>query len=163
MVVGIGLITFRLHECHSLKEKRRIVKAVIARSSFADLSANAVQAKGGSQDVEVRWNRMTDAGQRAVNMGGSTGAAYFRPPLSRDAPNAEARDIRVVANLIVIPRYSYPGAAVVTVLSEIVLMAPFLWGLRDIGAPESLIEAARAHRSGQGAAQAIARRLEFLR
>ncbi len=31
MVVGVGLITFRLHECHSLKEKRRIVKTVIAR------------------------------------------------------------------------------------------------------------------------------------
>ena len=31
MVVGVGLITFRLHECHSLKEKRRIVKTVIAQ------------------------------------------------------------------------------------------------------------------------------------
>ena len=28
MVVGVGLITFRLHDCHSLKEKRRIVKTV---------------------------------------------------------------------------------------------------------------------------------------
>jgi uncharacterized protein YlxP (DUF503 family) len=31
VVVGVGLITFRLHDCHSLKEKRRIVKTVIAR------------------------------------------------------------------------------------------------------------------------------------
>ncbi len=31
MVVGIGMITFRLHDCHSLKEKRRIVKAVISQ------------------------------------------------------------------------------------------------------------------------------------
>ena len=27
MVVGVGAITFRLHDCHSLKEKRRVVKA----------------------------------------------------------------------------------------------------------------------------------------
>ena len=31
MVVGVGLITFRLHECHSLKEKRRIVKQIVDR------------------------------------------------------------------------------------------------------------------------------------
>ncbi len=31
MAVGIGLITFRLHECHSLKEKRSIVKAIVAQ------------------------------------------------------------------------------------------------------------------------------------
>jgi hypothetical protein len=74
--------------------------AVIARSTFREHSGNAVQVKGGSADIEIRWNRMTDAGERAVNMGGSTGFEYFRPPLSRDAPNAEARDIRVVANLI---------------------------------------------------------------
>jgi hypothetical protein len=43
---------------------------------------------------------MVDAGRRAVNMGGSTGFTYFRPPLSTTEPNAEARDIRVVANVI---------------------------------------------------------------
>lgn len=46
MVVGIGLITFRLHDCHSLKEKRRVVKAIIARlrnhfnASVAEVDAN---------------------------------------------------------------------------------------------------------------------------
>ncbi|WP_187272290.1 DUF2917 domain-containing protein [Zeimonas arvi] len=35
--------------------------------------------------------------------------------------------------------------------------------LRDIGAPDRVIEAARAYRSAQGAAGEIARRLEFLR
>jgi len=34
-------------------------------------------------------------------MGGSTGFEYFRPPLSTSAANSEARDIRVVANVIV--------------------------------------------------------------
>ena len=37
---------------------------------------------------------------KGVNLGGSTGFAYFRPPLSTVEPNAEARNIRVVANLI---------------------------------------------------------------
>jgi uncharacterized protein YlxP (DUF503 family) len=46
MAVGIGLITFRLHECHSLKEKRRIVKAIVAQlrnhfnASVAEVDAN---------------------------------------------------------------------------------------------------------------------------
>lgn len=44
---------------------------------------------------------MTEAGERAVNMGGSTGFEFFRPPLSMQQPNSEARDIRVVANVIV--------------------------------------------------------------
>ena len=55
---------------------------LIARNFMHDLSANAVQNKGGTQDVEIRWNKMVHAGARAVNMGGSTGFQYFRPPLS---------------------------------------------------------------------------------
>jgi hypothetical protein len=74
---------------------------LIAKAAFVDLGANAIQAKGGSSDVEIRWNGLVNAGDRAVNMGGSTGFAYFRPPLSADMPNAEARDIRVLANTIV--------------------------------------------------------------
>ncbi len=31
MVVGVGRVTLRLHACHSLKDKRSVVKAVIAR------------------------------------------------------------------------------------------------------------------------------------
>ncbi len=31
MVVGIGCITFRIHQCRSLKEKRRVVKAIVSR------------------------------------------------------------------------------------------------------------------------------------
>ncbi len=75
--------------------------ALIARNMFRDLGSNAVQAKGGSSDIEIRGNSMENAGGRAVNMGGSTGFEYFRPPLSASAPNAEARDLRVLANLIV--------------------------------------------------------------
>jgi hypothetical protein len=51
VVVGVGLITFRLHDCHSLKEKRRIVKTVIARlrNNF-----NASVAEVADNDVHQR-------------------------------------------------------------------------------------------------------------
>ena len=75
-------------------------QGLIAKCFLHDLSGNAVQAKGGSEDVEIRWCRMKEAGQRAVNVGGSTGFEFFRPPLSRSNPNAEARNIRVLANVI---------------------------------------------------------------
>jgi hypothetical protein len=73
---------------------------LILGNYFHDLSANAVQNKGGSQDIEIRANHMRNASYRAVNIGGSTGYEYFRPPLSTTQPNFEARDIRVIANLI---------------------------------------------------------------
>lgn len=31
MVVGVGCMIFRLHQCRSLKEKRKVVKSIIAR------------------------------------------------------------------------------------------------------------------------------------
>lgn len=73
--------------------------AIVARSDFTSLGSNAIQVKGGSSDVEIRWNVFLDAGQRAVNMGGSTGFEFFRPPLDPGGENAEARNVRVLGNL----------------------------------------------------------------
>ncbi len=53
--------------------------------------ANGVQTKGGSRAVVIRKCRFTNAGGRAVNLGGSTGAPYFRPLNA----TAEAREITV--------------------------------------------------------------------
>lgn len=75
-------------------------RGLIARNRFRNLSANAVQSKGGSEDIEIRWNRFFESGSRSLNLGGSTGFEYFRPPLSTQSPNSEAHDIRLVANLI---------------------------------------------------------------
>jgi len=47
MVVGIGLIIFRLYDCHSLKDKRRIVKAVVSKLQN---NFNASVAEVGSND-----------------------------------------------------------------------------------------------------------------
>lgn len=74
-------------------------RGLIARNRFDQMSGNAVQCKGGSSDLEIRWNWIADGGERGVNLGGSTGLEYFRPPLSTSSANAEARDIRVVANV----------------------------------------------------------------
>jgi uncharacterized protein YlxP (DUF503 family) len=51
MVVGVGIITFRLHECRSLKGKRKVVKSIISRlrNHF-----NASVAEVGSNDVYQR-------------------------------------------------------------------------------------------------------------
>ncbi len=53
--------------------------------------ANGVQAKGGSMGITIRRSRFQNAGGRAVNAGGSTGLAYFRP---REA-TFEAKDVTV--------------------------------------------------------------------
>lgn len=60
--------------------------------------ANGVQTKGGSRDVVIRRNRFEQVGARGVNVGGSTGLAFFRPPLSPGAEAWEAKDIRVEGN-----------------------------------------------------------------
>jgi hypothetical protein len=77
-------------------------RGLIARNLFRDLqgSGNAVQCKGGSEDIEIRGNVMRDPGERAINMGGSTGFEFFRPPLSDAQSNAEATNIRAIANSI---------------------------------------------------------------
>jgi hypothetical protein len=76
-------------------------QGVVAENLFRDLAGNGVQSKGGSDDIEITRNRFESAGERAVNMGGSTGFEFFRPALSTSGMNFEARDIRVTANLFV--------------------------------------------------------------
>ena len=48
MVIGLGIITFRLRDCRSLKSKRKIVKSIIARLQN---NFNASVAEVGSNDV----------------------------------------------------------------------------------------------------------------
>jgi hypothetical protein len=66
---------------------------------FESMGSNSIQCKGGSEDIEVRGCQFLSGGQRAINIGGSTGFQFFRPPLTPTGPNAEARNIRVIANL----------------------------------------------------------------
>ncbi|MCB9580700.1 MAG: hypothetical protein H6717_26960 [Polyangiaceae bacterium] len=73
---------------------------VIFHSSFEQNSGNAVQAKGGSENILLWRNHVKDGGERAFNMGGSTGPQFFRPPLSTTGDNYEAKNIRAEANVI---------------------------------------------------------------
>ncbi|MFQ5485240.1 MAG: DUF503 domain-containing protein [Desulfobacterales bacterium] len=51
MVIGYGIIKFRLHDCHSLKGKRRVIKSIISnlRNNF-----NASVAEVASNDLHKR-------------------------------------------------------------------------------------------------------------
>jgi len=67
MVVGMGVITFRLHDCRSLKAKRSVVKAVISRlrNNF-----NASVAEVGANDIYQRAQigfAMTGSDQGVIN------------------------------------------------------------------------------------------------
>lgn len=55
-------------------------------------TGSGVQAKGGSRNISILRTRFVNAGGRSVNLGGSTGLAYFRP---RDAP-FEAKNLAVI-------------------------------------------------------------------
>ena len=66
------------------------------RHRAGDISGNGVQAKGGSSRIAIRHCRFDSPGHRAVNLGGATGAEYFRP---KDA-EFEAKDIAVTDCLV---------------------------------------------------------------
>ncbi|MBT8496179.1 MAG: hypothetical protein KJO07_24250, partial [Deltaproteobacteria bacterium] len=76
-------------------------RGVLARNRITSRSSSGIQAKGGSADLLILANRITDAGQRALNLGGSTGFEFFRPPLSTSADNAEGSRLVAAANLII--------------------------------------------------------------
>ncbi len=62
---------------------------------FEDDKGYGIQAKGGSSNIVVRRCRFEHAGMRAVQIGGSTGLQFFRPPLKKGESHAEARNITV--------------------------------------------------------------------
>jgi len=51
MVVGVGVVKFRIHDCRSLKAKRSVVKAIISRirnnfnASVGEVGANDIYQK----------------------------------------------------------------------------------------------------------------------
>ncbi|RJP93434.1 MAG: DUF503 domain-containing protein [Desulfobacteraceae bacterium] len=65
MVIGIGRITFGLSDCHSLKDKRKIIKSLIARvqnafnASVAEIDLNDVHHRAGIGFCLVGNDRQT--------------------------------------------------------------------------------------------------------
>jgi hypothetical protein len=81
--------------CH-----RGVIRASVFRHTNPP-SANGVQAKGGTSSLAILGNGFYNTGGRGVNIGGSTGLQFFRPPLVGAGPHAEAREIRVEGNVFV--------------------------------------------------------------
>ena len=74
---------------------------------------NGVQAKGGSGEIMIRRCRFEHAGQRAVNLGGSTGLAYFRPrPQGYEAKDITVEDCTFVGSMAPVAFVGVDGAAV---------------------------------------------------
>lgn len=69
----------------------------IIDNNFENLGSSGIQAKGGSQNINIKGNKFKNAGNRALNLGGSTGLEFFRP---LDA-KFEAADILVVSNVFI--------------------------------------------------------------
>lgn len=70
-------------------------RGVIEDCRFLEGGDSGVQAKGGSSQITVRSCNFEMFGQRGVNMGGSTGPQFFRPPFAGMNPKYEARDMTV--------------------------------------------------------------------
>ena len=70
---------------------------IVRNCTFDSLGSNCIQMKGGTRYMRIENNMFRNGGQRALNLGGSTGLAFFRP---MDAPH-EAADISVYANVFI--------------------------------------------------------------
>ena len=67
MVVGLGVITFRLHDCRSLKGKRKVVKSIIMqlRNNF-NISVSEVGSNDVYQRAEIGF-ALTGNDKRVIN------------------------------------------------------------------------------------------------
>jgi len=67
----------------------------IHKNGFSNQGSNSIQMKGGSSNLHIEANTFINGGQRALNLGGSTGAAFFRPV----GADYEAKDLLISANI----------------------------------------------------------------
>lgn len=89
--------------------------------------ASGVQAKGGSRDILVERCRFEDAGSRAINIGGSTGLAYFRPkPEGHEARNITVSHCTIRGSDAAIAFVGIDGATV----KRCTIVNPRRWVLR---------------------------------
>ncbi len=102
-------------------------RGIIEGNIFNSLGSNAIQAKGGTQFIAILRNTFTNCGQRAVNLGGSTGLQFFRPI---DAP-FEAADLFVGANIFrgSVAPVAYVGCTRVAVVNNTII-DPERWVFR---------------------------------
>ena len=122
-------------------------RGVFRKNTFRRLGSNCIQAKGGTQFIRIERNVFSDGGQRALNLGGSTGLPFFRPV---DAP-FEAADIIVIANLFVrsVTPLAYVGSVRVSVTNNTII-DPERWVFRIL---QETVDTARFLPCGQNVFQ----------
>ncbi|MCF6299550.1 MAG: hypothetical protein L3J52_00260, partial [Proteobacteria bacterium] len=100
---------------------------LIANNYFENMGSNAIQAKGGSQNITIEKNIFVNAGNRSINLGGSTGLQYFKPI---DAP-FEAADINVYSNIFIGSQapFAFVGCTRVKVVNN-TIYKPNKWVIR---------------------------------
>lgn len=94
---------------------------------FEDAGSNCIQNKGGTSNIFIQRNYMNRGGERALNIGGSTGLQFFRPP----GALYEAKQIYVFSNVIVgsTGPISYVGAVDCEVINNTIIN-PTRWAIR---------------------------------
>lgn len=109
----------------------------ITECTFENAGSNAVQLKGGSMNVRVERSTFRNAGQRGINIGGSTGAQFFRP---LNAP-AEAAKIFVHSNVFIggITPFAFVGGVECEVIHN-TIDTPERWGFRILQENTNLVQ-----------------------
>ena len=102
-------------------------RGVFERNVFENGGSNCIQAKGGSSNIRIEGNRFLNGGQRAINIGGSTGLEFFRP----QGINYEAKSIEVYSNIFVGSQASiaFVGAVECKVINNTIIR-PTRWAAR---------------------------------
>lgn len=100
---------------------------LIVENQFTNQGSNSIQAKGATSGIHMNRNRFTNGGQRAVNLGGSTGVDFFRPL----GANYEAKDLFVTANIFEgsLAPIAYVGCRNVHVVNNTIIR-PDRWIIR---------------------------------
>lgn len=99
---------------------------------FDNAGTSGIQNKGGTQFIRIQRNIFKNISQRALNLGGSTGLQFFRPPLPDPIVDAfEAADLEVFSNVFIGCRapVAYVGAIRVKVYNN-TFYRPDNWVLR---------------------------------
>lgn len=102
-------------------------KGIFRNNVFRNLGSNCIQAKGGTSFIRIERNSFINGGQRALNLGGSTGLEFFRP---LDA-KYEAADLSVIGNVFVgsVTPMGYVGSVRVSVTNNTIIN-PERWVFR---------------------------------
>ncbi|MBI5646878.1 MAG: right-handed parallel beta-helix repeat-containing protein [Ignavibacteriae bacterium] len=100
---------------------------IFAGNVFTAGGSNCIQAKGGTSQIRIERNQFLEGGERAINIGGSTGEAFFRPI---DAAY-EASEIAVMSNWFTgaVAPIAYVGAVRCAVVNNTIIR-PRKWVMR---------------------------------